>query len=79
MNKSSTVHQILTVAAASPALEHEAIWHGAVATQRRQLPVADDDGREASGEDQQVVAQVEGRGAAFHFGTWFDTDTKPVD
>lgn len=71
--------KLLTVSAASPPLEHEAIWHSAVSTQRRQLPVSNDDRRDASGEDQQVVAQVEGGGAAFQFGTWLDIDTEPVD
>ena len=71
--------ELLTVSAASPPLEHEAIWNGTVSTQRRQLPVSNDHRRDASGEDQQVVAQVEGGGAALQFGTWLDIDTEPVD
>lgn len=46
------LHLLLTVSTASPTLEHKAIWHGTVSTQRRQLPVADDDGWQAPGEDQ---------------------------
>lgn len=52
------VHQVLTVSAASPPLKDEAIWHSAISTQRRQLPVANDDRRKTPTEDQQVVAQV---------------------
>lgn len=74
-----SVHELLTVSTASPALEHEAIRHCTISTQRRQLPVASDDRRDTSGKDQQVVAQVEGGGAAFQFGTRLDIDTEPVD
>lgn len=77
--KTLSVHRLLTVSAASPPLKNEAIWHRAISTQRRQFPVADGDGRDASGQDQQVVAQVQGGGAAFQLGTWLDTDTEPVD
>lgn len=68
----------LTVSAASPSLEHEAVGHGAVAAERRQLPVADGDGRDASGEDQQVVAQVQGGGATGQLGSRLHAHDEPV-
>lgn len=79
VRKPLSVHTLLTVSAASPSLKDKAIWHGTISTQRRQLPVANGDRRDASGEDQQVVAQVEGSRAAFQFGTWLDADAEPVD
>lgn len=45
-------HQLLTVSTASPPLKDEAIWHSAISTQRRQLPVANDDRRKTPSEDQ---------------------------
>lgn len=79
VRKTPSVRTLLTVSAASPSLENKAVWHGAISTQRRQFPVANGDRRDASGEDQQVVAQVEGGGAAFQFGTGLDADAEPVD
>lgn len=68
----------LTVSAASPSLEHEAVGHGAVPAQRRQLPVANGDGRDAPGEDQQVVAQVQGGGATRQLGSRLHAHDEPV-
>lgn len=64
--------------AAGPALKNEAVGHGAVSPQRRYFPVADSDGRDASGQHQQVVAQVQGGGAALQLGSWLHADAEPV-
>ena len=42
----------LTYSAARPALKDEAVRHGAIATEFRQLPMANDEGRDIPGEDQ---------------------------
>lgn len=73
------VQKLLTVPTAGPALKHEAAGHGAVSPQRGQFPVADSDGRDASGQHQQVVAQVQGGGATFQFGSRLHGDAEPVN
>lgn len=71
--------KLLTVPTAGPTLKHEAAGHGAVSPQRGQFPVAHSDGRDASGQHQQVVAQVQGGGAAFQLGSRFHGDAEPVN
>ena len=41
--------------------------------------MADGDGRDASGQDQQVVAEVQGGGAALQLGSRPHVDAEPVD
>lgn len=70
--------QILTESTAGPALEDEAVGHGSVPAQSRQLPVADHGVGGASAEDQQVVAQVEGGRSALQLCSRSHANTEPV-
>lgn len=52
-------HSILTVPTPGPAFKDESIWHGPVATEIRQFPLPHDGWRDVSGQDEDVIAEVE--------------------
>ena len=58
----------LTVSASGSSLEHESVGNGSISAQVWEAPVADDDRGDVPGQGQQVVAQMEGGGAALQLG-----------
>lgn len=69
----------LTVSASGSALKHKPVGHGSVAAQVREVPVADDGGRDVPGQGQQAVAQMKSRGAALQFSPRQHSHAEPVD
>lgn len=70
---------ILTVTTARSSLKHEPVVDRPVSPQVQQIPVTDDDGRQVFSDDQDIVAQMQSRRAAFQFSAGQHRYTETVD
>lgn len=62
------MRSVLTVPTPGPAFKDESIRHSPITPEIRQLPLTRDGWGDVSGQDQDVIAEVEGGWATLQFG-----------
>lgn len=69
---------VLTVPTPGPAFEDESVWHSSITPEIRQLPLPCDGWRDVSGQDQNVIAEVESGWTTLQFGARSYRHMEPV-